>query len=96
MSVTHKGAPTFEIKGDPAPPSVGGLLSCVIVRPILRESRGHCKISVSGWSGRAAERFHEHFKLQPENGGAPQRLSAVLQMPGKPRVGARASSNACF
>ena len=24
------------------------------------------EISVSGWSGRAAERFHEHFKLQPE------------------------------
>lgn len=24
------------------------------------------EISVSGWSGRAADRFHEHFKLQPE------------------------------
>ena len=24
------------------------------------------EISVSGWSGRAADRFHEHFKLQPD------------------------------
>lgn len=67
MGVTHAGAPTFEIKGDP-----------VAIRERIAVMRDRAsdferiawslqEISVSGWSGRAAERFHEHFKLQPEN-----------------------------
>ena len=42
---------------------------------VMRDRASDCEriawslqeISVSGWSGRAADRFHEHFKLQPEN-----------------------------
>lgn len=83
MSVTHQGAPTFEIKGDPA--AIRGRIAVMRDRAsdFERIAWSLQEISVSGWSGRAAERFHEHFKLQPENGGVPQRLSAVPQMPGK-------------
>ena len=66
MGVTHTGAPTFEIKGDPA--AIRERIA------VMRDRASDCEriawslqeISVSGWSGRAAERFHEHFKLQPE------------------------------
>lgn len=66
MSVTHKGAPTFEIKGDPA--AIRGRISVMRDRAsdFERIAWSLQEISVSGWSGRAAERFHEHFKLQPE------------------------------
>ena len=67
MSVTHKGAPTFEIKGDPA--AIRGRIAVMRDRAsdFERIAWSLQEISVSGWSGRAAERFHEHFKLQPEN-----------------------------
>ena len=66
MSVTHQGAPTFEIKGDPA--AIRGRIAVMRVRAsdFERIAWSLQEISVSGWSGRAAERFHEHFKLQPE------------------------------
>lgn len=66
MSVTHKGAPTFEIKGDPA--AIRGRIAVMRDRAsdFERIAWSLQEISVSGWSGRAAERFHEHFKLQPE------------------------------
>ena len=66
MSVTHTGAPTFEIKGDPA--AIRGRIAVMRDRAsdFERIAWSLQEISVSGWSGRAAERFHEHFKLQPE------------------------------
>lgn len=66
MSVTHQGAPTFEIKGDPA--AIRGRIAVMRDRAsdFERIAWSLQEISVSGWSGRAAERFHEHFKLQPE------------------------------
>lgn len=66
MSVTHKGAPTFEIKGDPG--AIRGRIAVMRDRAsdFERIAWSLQEISVSGWSGRAAERFHEHFKLQPE------------------------------
>ena len=66
MSVTHKGAPTFEIKGDPA--AIRERIAVMRDRAsdFERIAWSLQEISVSGWSGRAAERFHEHFKLQPE------------------------------
>ena len=66
MSVTHKGAPTFEIKGDPA--AIRGRIAVMRDRAsdFERIAWSLQEISVSGWSGRAADRFHEHFKLQPE------------------------------
>lgn len=56
----------FEIEGDPG--SIRGRIA------VMRDRASDCEsiawslqeISVSGWSGRAADRFHEHFKLQPE------------------------------
>ncbi|MEZ7672572.1 TNT domain-containing protein [Pauljensenia sp. 20925_1_27] len=56
----------FEIEGDPG--SIRGRVA------VMRDRASDCEsiawslqeISVSGWSGRAADRFHEHFKLQPE------------------------------
>lgn len=67
MSVTHKGAPTFEIKGDPV--AIRGRIAVMRDRAsdFERIAWSLQEISVSGWSGRAADRFHEHFKLQPEN-----------------------------
>lgn len=67
VSVTHKGAPTFEIKGDPV--AIRGRIAVMRDRAsdFERIAWSLQEISVSGWSGRAAERFHEHFKLQPEN-----------------------------
>jgi hypothetical protein len=64
--VTHKGAPTFEIKGDPA--AIRERIAVMRDRAsdFERIAWSLQEISVSGWSGRAAERFHEHFKLQPE------------------------------
>ena len=66
MSVTHQGAPTFEIKGDPT--AIRGRIAVMRDRAsdFERIAWSLQEISVSGWSGRAAERFHEHFKLQPE------------------------------
>ena len=66
MGVTHKGAPIFEIKGDPA--AIRGRIAVMRDRAsdFERIAWSLQEISVSGWSGRAAERFHEHFKLQPE------------------------------
>lgn len=66
MSVTHQGAPTFEIKGDPA--AIRERIAVMRDRAsdFERIAWSLQEISVSGWSGRAAERFHEHFKLQPE------------------------------
>ena len=66
MSVTHQGAPTFEIKGDPA--AIRGRIAVMRDRAsdFERIAWSLQEISVSGWSGRAAERFHEHFKIQPE------------------------------
>ena len=63
MSVTHKGAPTFEIKGDPA--AIRGRIAVMRDRAsdFERIAWSLHEISVSGWSGRAAERFREHFKL---------------------------------
>lgn len=66
MSVRHTGAPVFEIEGDPG--SIRGRVA------VMRDRASDCEsiawslqeISVSGWSGRAADRFYEHFKLQPE------------------------------
>lgn len=66
MSVRHTGAPVFEIEGDPG--SIRGRIA------VMRDRASDCEsiawslqvISVSGWSGRAADRFHEHFKLEPE------------------------------
>lgn len=66
MSVRHTGAPVFDIEGDPG--SIRGRVA------VMRDRASDCEsiawslqeISVSGWSGRAADRFHEHFKLQPE------------------------------
>ena len=66
MSVRHTGAPVFEIEGDPG--SIRGRVA------VMRDRASDCEsiawslqeTSVSGWSGRAADRFHEHFKLQPE------------------------------
>lgn len=66
MSVRYTGAPVFEIEGDPG--SIRGRVA------VMRDRASDCEsiawslqeISVSGWSGRAADRFHEHFKLQPE------------------------------
>lgn len=66
MSVRHTGAPVFEIEGDPG--SIRGRVA------VMRDRASDCEsiawslqeISVSGWSGRAADRFHEHFKLQPD------------------------------
>ena len=67
MSVTHTGAPTFEIKGDPV--AIRGRIAVMRDRAsdFERIAWSLQEISVSGWSGRAADRFHEHFKLQPEN-----------------------------
>ena len=66
MGVTHTGAPTFEIKGDPA--AIRERIAVMRDRAsdFERIAWSLQEISVSGWSGRAAERFHEHFKLQPE------------------------------
>ena len=66
MSVRHTGAPVFDIEGDPG--SIRGRVA------VMRDRASDCEsiawslqeISVFGWSGRAADRFHEHFKLQPE------------------------------
>jgi hypothetical protein len=67
VGVTHTGAPTFEIKGDPA--AIRGRIAVMRDRAsdFERIAWSLQEISVSGWSGRAADRFHEHFKLQPEN-----------------------------
>ena len=66
MSVRHTGAPVFEIEGDPG--SIRGRIAVMHDRASDCESIAWSlqEISVSGWSGRAADRFHEHFKLQPE------------------------------
>jgi hypothetical protein len=56
----------FDIEGDPG--SIRGRVA------VMRDRASDCEsiawslqeISVSGWSGRAADRFHEHFKLQPD------------------------------
>ena len=66
MGVTHTGAPTFEIKGDPA--AIRERIAVMRDRAsdFERIAWSLQEISVSGWSGRAAERFHEHFKLQPD------------------------------
>ena len=66
VSVRHTGAPVFEIEGDPG--SIRGRIA------VMRDRASDCEsiawslqeISVSGWSGRAADRFQEHFKLQPD------------------------------
>ena len=66
MSVRHTGAPVFDIEGDPG--SIRGRVA------VMRDRASDCESiawslqenSVSGWSGRAADRFHEHFKLQPD------------------------------
>ena len=66
VSVRHTGAPVFEIEGDPG--SIRGRVA------VMRDRASDCEsiawslqeISVSGWSGRAADRFQEHFKLQPD------------------------------
>lgn len=66
MSVRHTGAPVFDIEGDPG--SIRGRVA------VMRDRASDCEsiawslqeISVSGWSGRAADRFHEHIKLQPD------------------------------
>lgn len=66
VGVTHTGAPTFEIKGDPA--AIRERIAVMRDRAsdFERIAWSLQEISVSGWSGRAAERFHEHFKLQPD------------------------------
>ena len=63
MSVTHKGAPTFEIMGDPA--AIRGRIAVMRDRAsdFERIAWSLQEISVSGWSGRAAERFHGSSEL---------------------------------
>ena len=64
--MTHQGVSVFHIDVDPA------AIRCRIA--VMRDRASDFEriawslqeISVSGWSGRAADRFHEHFKLQPE------------------------------
>ena len=66
MGVLHKGAPDFEIKGDAA--AIRGRIA------VMRDRASDCEsiawslqeISAPGWVGRAADRFHEHFTVQPD------------------------------
>lgn len=66
MGVLHTGAPDFEIMGD-----AGAIRGRVAV---MRDRASDCEriawslqeISAPGWVGRAADRFHEHFKTQPD------------------------------
>ncbi|MFC2778225.1 MAG: TNT domain-containing protein [Pauljensenia sp.] len=62
----HTGAPDFEIMGDAA--AIRGRIA------VMRDRASDCEriawslqeISAPGWVGRAADRFHEHFKTQPD------------------------------
>ena len=66
MGVLHTGAPDFEIMGDAA--AIRGRVA------VMRDRASDCEriawslqeISAPGWVGRAADRFHEHFKTQPD------------------------------
>lgn len=66
MGVLHTGAPDFEIVGDAA--AIRGRVA------VMRDRASDCEriawslqeISAPGWVGRAADRFHEHFKTQPD------------------------------
>lgn len=66
MGVLHTGAPAFEIMGDAA--AIRGRVA------VMRDRASDCEriawslqeISAPGWVGRAADRFHEHFKTQPD------------------------------
>ena len=66
MGVLHTGAPDFEIMGDAA--AIRGRVA------VMRDRASDCEriawslqeISAPGWVGRAADRFHEHFKMQPD------------------------------
>lgn len=66
MGVLHTGAPDFEIMGDAA--AIRGRIA------VMRDRASDCEriawslqeISAPGWVGRAADRFHEHFKTQPD------------------------------
>lgn len=66
MGVLHTGAPDFEIMGDAA--AIWGRVA------VMRDRASDCEriawplqeISAPGWVGRAADRFHEHFKTQPD------------------------------
>ena len=66
MGVLHTGAPDFEIMGDAA--ASRGRIA------VMRDRASDCEriawslqeISAPGWVGRAADRFHEHFKTQPD------------------------------
>lgn len=62
----HTGAPDFEIMGDAV--AIRGRVA------VMRDRASDCEriawslqeISAPGWVGRAADRFHEHFKMQPD------------------------------
>ena len=66
MGGLHTGAPAFEIMGDAA--AIRGRIA------VMRDRASDCEriawslqeISAPGWVGRAADRFHEHFKTQPD------------------------------
>ena len=66
MGVLHTGAPDFEIMGDAV--AIRGRVA------VMRDRASDCEriawslqeISAPGWVGRAADRFHEHFKTQPD------------------------------
>ena len=66
MGVLHTGAPDFESMGDAA--AIRGRIA------VMRDRASDCEriawslqeISAPGWVGRAADRFHEHFKTQPD------------------------------
>lgn len=66
MGVLHTGAPDFEIMGDAV--AIRGRVA------VMRARASDCEriawslqeISAPGWVGRAADRFHEHFKMQPD------------------------------
>ncbi len=66
MGVLHTGAPDFEIMRDAA--AIRGRVA------VMRDRASDCEriawslqeISAPGWVGRAADRFHEHFKTQPD------------------------------
>ncbi|MGC9808138.1 TNT domain-containing protein [Schaalia odontolytica] len=66
MGVLHTGAPDFEIMGDAV--AIRGRVA------VMRDRASDCEriawslqeISAPGWVGRAADRFHEHFKMQPD------------------------------
>lgn len=66
MGVLHTGAPDFEIMRDAV--AIRGRVA------VMRDRASDCEriawslqeISAPGWVGRAADRFHEHFKMQPD------------------------------